>query len=226
MLKAVVFDLDHTLFDRYATFKCILSKEEAYTVFNRDLGEEKLLSLWCKLDKRFIHFEKPWDLIYDAFVMEDAILHGIKKKSFFNEQIAKLYRLGAVLYGDTIDTLVKLKQAGFKLGIITNGSPDIQRNKLSLLDISEHFDEIIVSGEYNTNKPDEKLFDMMAERLSLKTEEILFVGDHPKNDIWGARNAGMSTAWINATGHWELPELPRADYEINTLSELCDLLIK
>ncbi len=226
MIKAVVFDLDHTLFDRYATFKCILSKPQAYTVFNMEFGEENLLALWSDLDKKFIHSDNPWDSIFDGFADNGALLPNIKKENFFDYCIAPLYKLAAVLYSDTVDTILKLKEAGFSLGIITNGKSDIQHSKLSLLNISEYFDEIIISGDYLTNKPDKLLFDMMAERLKLKSDEILFVGDHPKNDIYGARCAGMKTAWINATGHWALPEFERADFEIDALSELCNLLIK
>ena len=226
MLKAIVFDLDHTLFDRYATFECILSKEEAYTVFNKELGKEKVHSLWSEFDKKFIHFENPWDLIFDALKESGALLPEIEKQGFYKNSISFLYKLGAVLYNDTIDTLIKLKAAGYKLGIITNGNPATQNIKLSLLNISEYFDEIMISGDFNTNKPDKMLFDIMAERLELKPQEVLFVGDHPINDISGARGAGMKTAWINATGDWEFPELARADYEIDTLSELCDLLVK
>lgn len=226
MIKAVVFDLDHTLFDRYATFSSILSLPKAYTVFNEVLGKEKLLKLWSNADKELIHLDNPWPRVYANLKKANALLPDIEEEAFYKKHIVELYKLTAVLYDDTLSTLNQLREAGFALGIITNGLPSTQNSKIALLGIKPYVDEIIISGEYNIDKPDRKLFDIMADRLSLKSEEMLYVGDHPLNDIEGARNAGYKTAWINATGRWSLPEIKRADYEINRLSELCSILIK
>jgi len=51
----------------------------------------------------------------------------------------------------------------------------------------------------------------------------VFVGDHPINDIQGAKKTGMTTVWISEfTTHKEIP--PEADYHIRSLSDLSKIL--
>ena len=84
MLKAIVFDLDHTLFDRYATFECILSKEEAYTVFKKSVDKETILKEWTKADKNYVHLNSQhWDCMYDHLKAKGMLIDGIKKENFF-----------------------------------------------------------------------------------------------------------------------------------------------
>ncbi len=225
MYKAVVFDLDHTLFDRYATFESILERKEAYTVFKDSAKKEEILNEWTYADKSFVHLNaKHWDLSFDHLKSKGMLLDSVKKENFFVDNIAKLFYLTAIPYPDTISTLEALKAEGIKLGIITNGRHTLQMKKIEILGIEKYFDEIIISGDYGVHKPDRILFDTMAQKLNFEPDEILFVGDNPINDIEGARNAGYKTAWINATGFWATPELKRADYEINKLKELIKII--
>lgn len=225
MYKAVVFDLDHTLFDRYATFKSILEKDLAYTVFKADKGADEILKEWTYVDKKYSHlFINHWDYTFDHLKSKDMILDTIQKENFFRNYIAALFGLTAIPYPDTISTLETLKNAGLKLGVITNGWHELQIKKIKMLGITDYFDEIIISRDFSSDKPDRRLFDIMAEHLDVKPEKILFVGDNPINDVDGARRAGYKTAWLNATGFWATPEIARADYEIDALCELTEIL--
>lgn len=225
MYKAVVFDLDHTLFDRYATFKSILEKEEAYNVFKDSANKEEILKEWTWADKNFVHLNaQHWNLSFDHLKSKGLLLDSVKKENFFDDNISKLFSLTAIPYPDTLSTLEALKSAEVKLGIITNGRNALQMKKIDILGIEKYFDEIIVSGDYGVHKPDRKLFDTMSERLNLNPNEMLFVGDNPINDIDGARKAGYKTAWINVSGFWATPEIQPADYEIFSLCELINII--
>ncbi len=225
MFKAVVFDLDRTLFDRYATFKSILKTDIAYTVFKAEKGADAILKEWTFADKQFIHLgAKHWDCVYDHLKSKDLICDNIPKENFFADNIARLFSKTAILYPDTVSTLEHLKKAGIKLGIITNGKHELQMRKIEMLGITEYFQQIIISRDYNTDKPDRALFDIMAKRLNIAPKEILFVGDDPINDVDGARRAEYKTAWINASGFWPCPEIARADFEIDALNELIGIL--
>ncbi len=225
MYKAVIFDLDHTLFDRYATFKSILEHKEAYTVFKKSVDKETILKEWTKADKNYVHLNsKHWDFSFEHLKTKGLLLDSVEKENFFWGNIAKLFALTAIPFPDTFSTLDALKASGLKLGIITNGRHALQMKKIEMLGIEKYFDEILISGDFNTYKPDRKLFDIMSERLNLAPKDMLFVGDNPTNDIYGPRNAGYKTAWINITGFWPIPEIERADYEINSLSELINIV--
>ena len=66
----------------------------------------------------------------------------------------------------------------------------------------------------------------LADALTLKPAEILFVGDEPQADVAGPRNAGMQTVWVNRGGHAWPDELPAADHLVADFDELVTLLTR
>jgi putative hydrolase of the HAD superfamily len=64
----------------------------------------------------------------------------------------------------------------------------------------------------------------MSQRLGIPAEELMYVGDHPINDIDGSRNAGYTPVWVKTTGYWCFEEIPRAEYEVETVAEIPDLV--
>ena len=72
-------------------------------------------------------------------------------------------------------------------------------------------------------KPSHKSFKMICDYFQCEQSEVVFVGDHPINDIQGAKKTGMTTVWISEfTTHKEIP--PEADYHIRSLSDLSKIL--
>ena len=57
-------------------------------------------------------------------------------------------------------------------------------------------EHVIVSGDYPYHKPDHRLFEEAAQRLSVSVDECVFVGDIFTNDVYGAMKAGMKAVWI------------------------------
>lgn len=82
----------------------------------------------------------------------------------------------------------------------TNGNADLHR-----IGIGRYFDYVVTSVAAGAAKPAAAVFDMVAELAGVSHDEILHVGDHPETDVAGARQAGMTTAWMNRGGH-EWPE--------------------
>ncbi len=222
MYKAVVFDLDHTLFDRYKTLSSIIDKGNAYTIFKEEIDKETLKEKWIYADKNFCTIS--WDKVYDYFKSEDLLKDNIEKEGFFNTYIIPLYMEVAEPYDFAIPTLKELKKRGYKIGLITNGHNSLQMKKLKMLNMVDCFDEIIISCDLNTFKPDRLLFDEMAKRLNLPANEMLYVGDNPLNDIDGARNAGYVPVWVKTTGIWTHPEIEKCELEVENVSKLLEFL--
>lgn len=84
----------------------------------------------------------------------------------------------------------------YRLGLLTNGPVDAQRGKLGQLGWEEHFDATIVTGELDAGKPDSRAFDALCERLDVRPEEMVYIGDNPDADIRGANEAGMKTIQV------------------------------
>ena len=92
---------------------------------------------------------------------------------------------------DVYDTLTALRRRGYRIGIITNGTARTQSLKIDHSGLRPYVDLVVLAGEEGIQKPDPRIFRMAAARLGVPPTVCLFVGDHPQNDLEGARNAGF-----------------------------------
>jgi putative hydrolase of the HAD superfamily len=123
-----------------------------------------------------------------------------------------------VIYRDVVPALEAFKSR-YRLGLLTNGAPDLQRRKIAGAGIGKYFDAVVVSGEVGIGKPDTRVFEMLLSRLNVAPESALMVGDSLKSDIQGAHAVGMKAAWVNRSG--KAPDssiIP--DFVVNDLDEL------
>ena len=223
MLKAIVFDLDHTLYDRYATMEKTLPAcwEEIKDNINDGFDYDRFHDLIIETDKRFNY--DGWDARVEY--LEDL---GMFKEPVNPEEFRLTVYEGmmkiAVHFDYTLPLLDSLRKRGYKLGIITNGEDYIQRKKIELLNFSEYFDLIYICGERGKSKPSPAPFLETAEILGVLPEECVYVGDNPRNDVFGARGAGYETVWVATTGPWRYYSYERADFEVENISYLEDIL--
>lgn len=226
MIRGIVFDLDHTLFDRYETLKLVVP--EFYRQYRDkipvDLSEQQFIEHFIAIEKRYIHF--GWGAIFRVFA-EEGIMFRLSEEEMVdarNYLLGHCWHLAAVKFPFTEPTLIKLREQGYKLGIITNGPKDCQTRKMQLIGICELMDEIIICSDKSLQKPSVKPFIQMSERLGIPPEELVYVGDNPLNDVEASRNAGYLPVWVKTTGFWCFDEIERAPFEIETVEELPELL--
>lgn len=112
----------------------------------------------------------------------------------------------------------------FRLGVISNGLPDVQYQKLETLGIKHLFDCIILSEEIGIRKPDSRIFWKAATLLNRLPEECLYIGDEYSSDVMGAKNAGMKVCWYNPRGECVQQREVEPDFEIRSLDELLTVL--
>ena len=117
--------------------------------------------------------------------------------------------------------LEKLKQYGYRLGIITNGQGSNQRAKIAALNIADYFDVIIVSEEVGVKKPAPAIFTMALSSLNISADQAMYIGDHPVNDYQGARNAGIKAVWFRGFMLWP-DDWSAAQSTIDHLEHLLD----
>lgn len=127
------------------------------------------------------------------------------------------------VYEETMDTLRHL-QGKYKLLLLTNGCPALQQEKLDgVPELSPFFDEIIISGSFGKGKPDPSIFEHALNKLGVKPEESMMVGDKLTTDIRGALSSGIRAVWINRENKVN-NESYSPDHEIKHLSELEGLI--
>lgn len=126
------------------------------------------------------------------------------------------------LLPDALETLARL-QGRFKMGMLTNGAPDLQRDKIQRAALESFFDVIVVSGEHPVGKPDPAIFHHLLDQLSVKPREAVMVGNSLTRDIQGGIAAGLHTVWLHIPGAEEPADcLP--GHTIHNLSELPAIL--
>ena len=102
-------------------------------------------------------------------------------------------------------SLEKLRGAGWRIGIVTNGSPT-QLGKIEAAGPVELVDGVAVSGVEGVRKPHRELFVIAASRAGGSLEDAWMVGDNPEADIRGA-DADMTTVWLPLGRSWPLADL-------------------
>ncbi len=119
------------------------------------------------------------------------------------------------------DTLLRLKDAGVRLGLLSNGDGPTQRGKIDRFALEGFFDHIQIEGEFGVGKPDERAFRNALAALGAEPAEAWMVGDNLEADILGAQRAGIHAIWVDSAGDG-LPEgTPvRPDRIIGALSDL------
>lgn len=162
-------------------------------------------------------------LYSDPLIIERAF--GLLARPF-SDTFLKIYRarLRSKLQPDLelIAILTTLRRYGIRLGIVSNGTTEEQREQLAFLGIIEFFDPILISQEVGIRKPEPRIFLLAKEKWNLKSTEILVVGDRGDWEIVGAKNAGMQSALTTqfVDRRDTIPPDVQPDYIIKKLDEL------
>ncbi|MBU0278757.1 HAD family hydrolase [Gemella sp. zg-1178] len=207
-IKAVIFDLDNTLYD--------FSK--SWLRANRDMYNYLNLSPYASYEKFFAIFKK-----YNENILADIsqgktrlrhlrflrIMATMKELglNFTEEDAQKYYEkmfefILADIREDKILTsnLTKLKSK-YKIFLLTNGIAREQRLKLEKMKILDIFDGIYISSETMLNKPNSQAFLQIIENHNLRVEHTLMVGDSFYHDIVPAQKLGLQTFFIEKKWH-------------------------
>ncbi len=221
MIKVVIFDLDNTLVDFYRM------KEEAikYAV-------EAMIDAGLKMKKE-IAYKKIFE-IYEREGIEDQKIFDKFLKENFGEIDYKILAAGIVAYRkaksaslitypNTQYTLITLIKKGIKLGVVTD-APRIQAwTRLVQLNLHHFFDIVITFDDTGKTKPSEEPFILALKKLNALPHEAIMVGDWPERDILGGAKIGMKTVFARYGDIFGTKE-SGADFEINDISELIDII--
>jgi putative hydrolase of the HAD superfamily len=86
------------------------------------------------------------------------------------------------------------------MAAVTNGVKFVQEKRSRKLRLDRFFDFVLTSEEAGVEKPDPHIFWMALERMKLKKEEVLYVGDDLSSDLKGARNTGIDFVLFSPDG--------------------------
>lgn len=92
---------------------------------------------------------------------------------------------------------LKSLAANYRLGMVTNGIPDVQRTKINATGIEKYFDAIVVSGELAIGKPRPEIYQHALDLLGASKDETIMVGDSFARDVQGSQAFGLRGVWIS-----------------------------
>ena len=201
MIKAVIFDLDNTLYNFDAANEFGIRALAAYTepVFGwdypkmKDLYEESREKLTERMGdvgsahNRLLRFqnlleEKKLPLHPHALEMAKAYWRGVLD----NMEPSPGAR----------EIMEELRRMGIRIGLGTDMTAYMQYEKLIRLGLMEYMDFIVSSEEAGTDKPGNAFFMLCAQKAGCLPGECLFIGDNIVRDYGGAAAAGMQARWF------------------------------
>lgn len=160
---------------------------------------EETIFLW-DLEKLYEQYGLPGNAAEDVQIMLDTLGNRIA----FQESkavVEQLKRSVTVCIGSTTDTEPLMR--------------DLARSGIAV-------DHIFTSEYLQAYKPQKAFYEKILAALSLQPEEVLFVGDSLTDDVYGPRQAGMKTCWVNRKQ--ETAPVPPPDYEVSDLTGLLTIL--
>lgn len=219
-LQAILFDLSETLLDRAKSLDQYMRQHyKRYEKQWGHVGVEDFCRRFTELDCRGY---APKLEVYRELLEEFNV------KGLTPEDMSKDYRTEFQKHAQAFpmmkETLLELRKRGYLIGIITNGVAEFQKRNMEALGLTELVDVTVISETEGLKKPARAIFLRASERLGVAPEQCLYIGDHPRNDVGGARAAGMMTGWFSGSGmEWPDEMAERADYEVGRLEEVLTL---
>ncbi|UOY92521.1 HAD family hydrolase [Ectobacillus sp. JY-23] len=191
MIKAVLFDLDGTLLDRDASLRLFIKDQyRRYAHALHHIPEKAFKERFIHLDQRGYVWK---DKVYKELIREYKI-EGVTWEELLADYVSK-FQHSCTPFPNLALLLRLLQEKRMQLGIITNGFTNFQTANLRALGLHQYIDAIFISEQEGLKKPNPALFQRALCYLNVKPEESLYVGDHPDNDVRGARQAGMHAVW-------------------------------
>lgn len=191
-VKAIFFDLDNTLIQRDRSFKEVLPSWLGTRVPHLAQSEYE-----DQIEQIIRHDNRGFS---DRHKFARWIKHNYQTNNLSADILSEFATAIAlnIKRDDHLVGLISSLKKHYVLGVISNGSSQTQRLKLQRSGLCEVFDDdkIYLEGEAGLAKPDPALFNLVGQDQKISCKEILFVGDHPINDMQGASRVGMKTCWV------------------------------
>ena len=234
-LRAVLFDLGGTLMYERATWDAINARaDEALTNFLRAEGLELNLSTFPREFRKRLRMyfqQREKDLLETtySFVLRDVLKdkgYGDVPESTLRNALDELFAITQTnwtLEEDTLPTLQKLEEDGYRMGLISNAGDDQDVQQLARrFGIAPYFDFILTSAACSYRKPHRRIFELALSNWYFLPSEAVMVGDNLDADVRGAQSVGVFAVWLSrrAGERTEEQRSIQPDASLSSLSEL------
>jgi putative hydrolase of the HAD superfamily len=215
-LEAAVRQEARALYESYEPF-----------LFTKMIGINPFEGLWANFSEGENENFRKLELLAPEYRTE-SWTRGLKALGINDRELG--YKLGELFpaerrarplfYEETFQVLDELKSK-YRLLLLTNGAPDLQKEKITgVPELAGYFEHIVISGEFGEGKPAVTLFNYALSLLKLSADECVMIGDKLTTDILGSGRVGMPNIWLNHHGVQRSNEIVPS----NEVSRLRDIL--
>lgn len=221
-VKAVIFDLDDTLYDCSGSLIDASRRRAAKALVEAGLPctEEEVYQLEKELSEK----HGPYHLIFNEIVKKynaDSKLVNIAYKAYNSSEVTEIKPFPYV-----IPTLKELKEKGYKLFLLTVGVHERQEKKINILGLKPYFDEMVISDQ-EIGLPMEDCMRDLIERHAIDFREAVMVGDRVREELRIAKSLGMTTIQMLHGRFKNEPavnDCDKPDYKIKRIFQIATIL--
>jgi putative hydrolase of the HAD superfamily len=199
-LKAVLFDIDDTLFStsdfaRRARGNAVRAMIGAGLDVPEEVVQRELDEVLAEFSSNYEHhFERLLQRLPPEATrrVNPALIVAAGVAAYHDTKFREL-----APYPDVQPLLSGLAKAGLRVGVITHGLTVKQAEKLVRLGLVPFLDPkaIFISDQIGISKPNPKLYLAALRELGLQADEVMYVGDNPEHDVSPPKSIGMVTVW-------------------------------
>jgi uncharacterized cofD-like protein len=215
-VKAVIFDLDDTLYDCTGSLIDASRRRAAKTMVEAGLSctEEEAYQLQKELAEKHGPYHPVFNEIVNRF-------HADPYKAYNSSEV-----IGIKPFSDVIPTLKELREMDYKLFLLTVGVHERQEKKINILGLKSYFDEIIINDQEIGLLMEDCIRDLMG-RHNINFREAVMVGDRVRDELRIAKSLGMITIQMlhgRFKNELAVNECDRPDYKIKRIFQIPTIL--
>ncbi len=232
MIRAVLFDLDNTLTDfmRMKTVSIGAAVDamldaglDALVTTSGDVSprDHVVARIGEVYDREGIEYQK----VFNTFLQEElgTVDYKILAAAIVGYRRARDSAL--VPYPHVHLTLHHLMRRGLRMGVLSDAPRESAWLRLVYLNLHHVFDEVVTFEDTGVHKPGREPFQALLDRLGVRAEEALMIGDWPERDMAGARALGIRTVFAHYGFSWSKDRGPIADHPADdTIHDILELV--
>jgi len=209
VITVVLFDLDDTLFDHWASTRAALAD-----LRRRFPALDSLPAALVETEHRRLLEALHLRVLAGALTVDEARVERFRQllalaggtadgAAAAAAEAAAAYRAAYLAHWRPVEGALELLAAvhgRLATGVVTNNVAAEQRQKIAACGFGPLLDAVVISEEAGVTKPDPRIFRMALDQLGRPAEEAVMIGDAWETDIAGARAAGIRPIWFNRFG--------------------------
>ena len=184
---------DNYIFDLYGTLVDIHTDESDTAIW------EKLAMFYGYYGALYeaspeIHIEAVFEKLYEEKGVNPTKELSVHTGQFFRVMSTEYIKL----YPGTKEMLKELKKAGKNVYLLSNAQRIFTAYEMRRLDIFDLFDDVFISSDYNTKKPDIRFYKELINKHDIDVSKSLFIGNDSTTDIKGAKECRMDAFYVKS----------------------------